>query len=578
MALSSQPFIEVSSAVNLYAPTKQNHTFFEKHKGIIDRAIEAVHKREYYSQYPEMPSPQVYGETAEADQKKAFEGQLSAKFDRLKQSHDSWMTSDEQSPYTQQKLGISYPAFADVSKYISAAQAAWPDWKKTDVQTRAGILIESLERLKGSFYEVAFSTMHTTGQSYMMSFQASGPHAADRALEAIALGYQEQIRFPHKLTWEKPAGKVTLKLEKFFTTVPKGLSLAIGCGTFPIWNTLPGLYASLVTGNPVIVKPHPKAIYPIAIVVTLIQQVLAENGFSPDLVMLAPDNDEKLIAKKLAENEAIKIIDFTGGSSFGKYIESLPGKITFTEMAGVNSIIIDSAANLAEMAKNVAFSLSLYSGQMCTAPQNFYIPKAGIQVAGQHVSYEEVQKAITSAVEELAAHPKAGPAVLGAIQSDMTHKRVDEAMKLGGKVLLESRPINNPEFPNIRSASPVVIEIPATATDIFEREMFGPIAFIIPTAGTQESLKLASDIARKHGAITCGAYTLDGSTMQMIAEVMADAGTPVAFNLTGNIYVNQNAGFSDFHVTGGNPAGNASLTDPEFVLKRFTRVQAKLQS
>lgn len=50
----------------------------------------------------------------------------------------------------------------------------------------------------------------------------------------------------------------------------------------------------------------------------------------------------------------------------------------------------------------------------------------------------------------------------------------------------------------------------------------------------------------------------------------------VAFNLTGNIYVNQNASFSDFHVTGGNPAGNASLTDPEFVLKRFVRVQSKV--
>lgn len=33
--------------------------------------------------------------------------------------------------------------------------------------------------------------MHTTGQGYMMAFQASGPHAADRAMEAIAFGYDE---------------------------------------------------------------------------------------------------------------------------------------------------------------------------------------------------------------------------------------------------------------------------------------------------------------------------------------------------------------------------------------------------
>lgn len=562
----------------LYAPVKPNHSLYDKHKSIVDNAIKAVHKREFFAQYPEMPSPQVYGETAEADQKKVFEQQLNNKFERLKQSHDTWIASDEQSPYTQEKLGISYPAFANAGKYVETALAAWTDWKKTDAKTRAGILVESLERLKNHFHEVAFATMHTTGQSYMMSFQASGPHAADRALEAIGLGYQELTRFPHKLTWEKPVGKANLKLEKFFTTVPKGVSLAIGCATFPIWNTLPGVYASLIAGNPVIVKPHPKGIYPIAIVVGLLQDVLTEAGFSPNVVLLAPDTEAKPVTKELAESQDVKIIDFTGGSQFGKYIESLPGKVTFTEMTGVNSIIIDSVMDLGAMAQNVAFSVSLYSGQMCTAPQNFYVPKDGIKAGAQHVSFEEVEKAIVEAIRGLAGHPKAGPGVLGAIQSEATYKRVDAAQKLGGKVLLESKPVANPDFPNIRSASPIVIELDPSAREVFNQEMFGPIVFIIPTANTEESLRLASESAKEHGAISCGAYTLDNQLMERIADVMADAGTPVAFNLVGNIYVNQNASFSDFHVTGGNPAGSASLTDPEFVLKRFTRVQAKVNS
>jgi hypothetical protein len=43
-------------------------------------------------------------------------------------------------------------------------------------------------------------------------------------------------------------------------------------------------------------------------------------------------------------------------------------------------------------------------------------------------------------------------------------------------------------------------------------------------------------------------------------------------NLTGFIWVNQHAAFSDFHVTGGNPAGNASFTDPGFVNRRYVWV------
>ena len=90
------------NCIVLYAPVKPNHSLFDKHKTIVDNAIKAVHKREFFAQYPEMPSPQVYGETAEVDQKKTFEGQLNHKFERLKQGHDTWMLSDEQSPYTQE--------------------------------------------------------------------------------------------------------------------------------------------------------------------------------------------------------------------------------------------------------------------------------------------------------------------------------------------------------------------------------------------------------------------------------------------------------------------------------------------
>jgi phenylacetic acid degradation protein paaN len=560
----------------LYAPTKPNHGLFANHKQMIEQAVEAVHKRTYWSPFPEMPSPDVYGATAEADQKQKYEQQLGQKFSRLRQSHDTWLKSDEQSPYTQKDLGVTYPSFAQVQDYIKASEAALAQWRRTDVETRAGILAECLDRMKASFYEIAFSTMHTTGQSYLMSFQASGPHAADRALEALALGYHEIKRFPTTIEWEKPAGKVNLKLEKHYTVVPRGVSVAIGCATFPIWNTLPGVFASLITANTAIVKPHPNGIYPIAIVVAIIQEVLVENGFSADIVMLAPDNANKLITKELAEHPAVKIIDFTGSSTFGKYIESLPGKITFTEKSGVNSVIIDSAPDLNAMAQNLAFSLSLYSGQMCTAPQNIFVPKGGIKSGDSMVTFEQVEKAIVDAVTGLATHPKAGPAVLGAIQSQVTSQRVKEATNLGGKVLLESKPIQNPEFPDARTSSPIVIEISPSATEIFQREMFGPIAFVIPTDSTEQSVQLAAQTAKEHGAISCGAYTQNEEMMERIAEAMAEAGTSVSFNFTGNIYVNQNASFSDFHVTGANPSGNASLTDPEFVLKRFTRVQSKV--
>ena len=106
--------------------------------------------------------------------------------------------------------------------------------------------------------------------------------------------------------------------------------------------------------------------------------MLDENGYSANICQLAVDSHDIMITKELAEHPEVKLIDYTGNSAFGSYLEGLTGKAVFTEKTGVNSVILDSVENIDKVAQNLAFSVTLYSGQMCTAPQNFYIPESGI--------------------------------------------------------------------------------------------------------------------------------------------------------------------------------------------------------
>jgi phenylacetic acid degradation protein paaN len=538
-------------------------------KEIVDKAVKAIHERTFYAQYPE--HPKAYGEDATAKGQEAYDAQVGKQYTGLLQTNPSGWAGEEVSPYTMQPLGITYPVF-EVDTLIVRAGRAFDTWKKVSVEDRAEVLIDALERVKARFFEMAFATQHTTGQSFIMSFQASGPHANDRALEALAMGYEELGRFPGEVTWEKPMGKASIKLEKQFKAVPKGISLAIGCSTFPTWNSVPGIFASLLTGNTVIVKPHPKSIYPIAIVVEEIQKALQAKGLDPHVCQLAVDSSDNLITKKLAEHPLVKLIDYTGGSSFGSYVESLPGKTTFTEKAGVNSVIIDSVADLKPVIQNLAFAVSLYSGQMCTAPQNFFIPATGVKQGDTVIPYEEVVKALTDGISGLVNHPQMGAGTLGAIQNEATTKRVASVKDLDAKVLLEPSAIANAEFPNARTSSPVVLEVDAKDFGVYENELFGPIVLVIKTKNTAQSIELAKDMAAKHGAITCAAYSTDAEVTKNIEEEMESVFAPVSLNLTGMIWVNQHATFSDFHVTGGNPAGNASFTNPEYVSKRFVWV------
>jgi phenylacetic acid degradation protein paaN len=544
---------------------------FDKHKPALTRAIEALHARTFYAAFAEHPAPAIYGETADADGQAWFKGMTGKKFEELSQGDSSNWIGDEESPYLQQPLGVKYPAFTSTD-LVQKSKQSLSSWRKISVDNRAAILMESLERIKNRFFQVAYSTMHTTGQGYMMAFQASGPHAADRAMEAIAAGYNELTRVPGSALWDKPMGKYNLRINKEWRAVPKGVALVVGCSTFPTWNSVPGIYASLVTGNTVIVKPHPGAILPIAIYIAEIQNVLKENNIDPCVCQLAVDTFNQMITKELAGHPDVKIIDYTGSSAFGSYLESIPGKTVFTEKTGVNSVILDSVEDVDKVAANLAFSVNLYSGQMCTAPQNFYIPAGGINSPAGPISFDQFASRLVEQINGLVDNPKAGPFVLGAVQNKQTQARVIEAEKIPGRVWLKSRTFENPMFKSARVATPVIVEVDASKKEIYSKELFGPIVLLIKTKDTQHSVELARELAETQGAISCGAYTTDAATRDLIADEMAMASTPVSFNLTGGIYMNQNAAFSDFHVTGGNPAGNASFTNPDYVTRRFTWV------
>ncbi len=536
----------------------------------LEAAYAAQQSRTYFAAWPE--SPRAYAEDGMAQGLSAFQSLLTQNFTELLQDGSQGWVGDEVSPYMMTGLGIQYPKFAP-EVLIANAKSAQKVWSKTSADIRAAVLLDALDRVALRFFEIAYATMHTTGQSFMMSFQASGPHANDRALEVLSMAYHELNRFPSDVTWVKNMGKFDLTLQKNYKAIPKGVALVVGCSTFPTWNTVPGLFGSLMTGNASIVKPHPKSVLPIAIVVAEMQKALMAAGLPASVVQLGVDTLDHPITKELAEDTAVKLIDYTGGSAFGDYIESLQGKTVFTEKAGVNSVILDSVADANAVFGNLAFAASLYSGQMCTAPQNIFVSAEGVETAEGVLSYDDVVAGIANAVKGLAENPKMGAGTLGAIQNDITSTRVKSVeAAAGSSVALASMNIVNPEFPDARTASPTVIAVDAADVKSWKHECFGPIVFVVKTESAAHSLALTSDSASELGAITCSCYSTDNEFMTEVEDAMNGVFTPVSFNFTGAAFVNQHAAFSDFHVTGGNPSGNASFTDSQYVNRRFVWV------
>ncbi|MEU2539612.1 phenylacetic acid degradation protein PaaN [Streptomyces iakyrus] len=553
------------------------HELIARHRSTLDQALEAIRTRAYWSPHPE--HPKAYGENGSLDAaagKAAFDALLGSRLDLGQPGTDDWV-GGETSPYGVD-LGVTYP-HADLDVLLPAMKAGQRAWRDAGAEQRAVVCLEILKRISDRTHEFAHAVMHTSGQAFMMAFQAGGPHAQDRGLEAVAYAYVEQVRTPDNAEWTKPQGKRDpLAMNKQFTPVPRGIALMIGCNTFPTWNGYPGLFASLATGNAVLVKPHPRAVLPLALTVQVAREVLAEAGFDPNLIALAAERPGEGIAKTLALRPEIRIIDYTGSTEFGDWLEANARQAqVYTEKAGVNTVVVHSTSDYKGMLSNLAFSLSLYSGQMCTTPQNLLVPRDGISTDQGPKSYDEVVADLAKSVDGLLGDDARANALLGAIVNPDVKARLEAAAGLG-EVALASREITNPDFPGAVVRTPVIVKLDGAKPDdeaAYMSECFGPVSFAVAVDSAADAVELLRRTVREKGAMTVGAYTTDAEVERDVQEACLEEAAQLSLNLTGGVYVNQTAAFSDFHGSGGNPAASAALCDGAFVANRFRVVEVR---
>jgi phenylacetic acid degradation protein paaN len=349
---------------------------FDKHRALLARAQEACEQRHCWSPYPDMPAKYPDAEAAQARGLAAFEAHLGRAFELDQPGHHgARLASQEISPYTQDKLGTSYP-HSDIDALFAAATAAMTRWAQASIETRIGTLMEVLELLyKDHLFEVAHAVMHTAGQSLNMAYAGSGVNALDRGIEALVYAEQAMRAVTPQARWER----VLAARRSAGENLPHR---AARCGRvfhlckFPTWNAWPSMLASLATGNPVIVKPHPATVLPMAISVRVFRRVLAAAGFDPNLVTLAVDSVAEPLGKVLVKHPRTAIVDFTGSVQFGQWVEqNAHPALAYTETAGCNTVVLESAEDLDAAIRSLATTLCMFSAQMCTSPQNIYVPR-----------------------------------------------------------------------------------------------------------------------------------------------------------------------------------------------------------
>ena len=227
------------------------------------------------------------------------------------------------------------------------------------------------------------------------------------------------------------------------------------------------------------------------------------------------------------------------------------------------------------MCKAIAHSLCQASAQIYASVQNIHIPADGILVGAENLSFDSVVQAL---VDDHLQDSKMAAFLCGTLVTEDIYNTIKRVKTFGaehGTIVRDSSPYDNPGFPDARTATPLMVQVTQAESGLYREEIFGPISFLIKGDDADACLRAATKDAKECGAITSHVYSINADFLEKAQDEFNLAGASVACNLIG-MPINFAAAYSDFHVTGMNPAGNACLTDLAFVANRFRIVQRKI--
>jgi acyl-CoA reductase-like NAD-dependent aldehyde dehydrogenase len=276
---------------------------------------------------------------------------------------------------------------------------------------------------------------------------------------------------------------------------PLGHVLVIGPSNFPLF--LPGVQTlqALAAGNSVTWKPGAGG----AAVAGLFARSLQEAGLPEGLLTVA---DEGVEAAREALAAGVDKVVFTGSSQSGSAVLATLAETAtpaVMELSGADAILVMPSADLAMVAKAVAFGLRLNGGAVCMSPRRLFAPRA---------TMAELKPLFEAELAKIA------PVVLDAGTVSRLREMLDEA-KLGGAVVSgELQP---------SAQLPIVVTKAHARMRIASSDIFAPVISLLEA---ESMLHVLEQYAQCPYALTASIFCGSGDAKKARAmATMLKAGT-----------------------------------------------------
>ncbi len=399
-------------------------------------------------------------------------------------------------PATGALLGeVPVASASDVAQTIARARKAQSAWSILPVEERSARLL----RFRDALVERAEELVDVISRE-------CGKPKADALVHEVAVAADQLTYYCKNAPRILAPRELPLHLLKHKKSVvhyvPRGVVGIISPWNFPFVIPMADVFAALVTGSAVVVKPS--EVTPLTL--QKAKEIFDASGLPEDLFGVVHGGGD--VGQALIEGGIQKLI-FTGSVETGRKVAAACGANlvpSVIELGGKAPLIACADCDVERTANAIVFGGFVNSGQVCISVERVY-------------AHEAIHDKLVARVRELTSRLRQGPPTgdvdVGAIifpkQIEVAERHIEDALRKGARVIAGGRRAAGPG----QFFEPTVIMDCDHSMTVMREEIFGPIVPIQKVGSEDEAVRLAND---SHLGLNAYVFTKDREKGRRLAQ------------------------------------------------------------